>query len=96
MCIFNASIFLFLQVDVAEDSNSVEVVELSENGPMSNHDHANSVTADGRGNSSLQLKCVQPSMKSLHCVSFHDITYEVTQRKCFRRRPNKVILNSVR
>ena len=29
-------------------------------------------------------------------ITFHDLSYEVTQRKCFRRLPNKIILRSVR
>ena len=29
-------------------------------------------------------------------VTFHDISYEVPQRKCFKRLPNKIILRSVR
>lgn len=29
-------------------------------------------------------------------VSFHDVCYEVPQRKCFVRKPNKMILKSVR
>ena len=29
-------------------------------------------------------------------LSFHDICYEVPQRKCFARKPNKMILKSVR
>ena len=38
----------------------------------------------------------RPSTSSMHCVSFHDLTYQVTQRKCCRRLPDKTILNSVR
>lgn len=29
-------------------------------------------------------------------ISFHNISYTVEQRKCFRKRPPKVILNNVR
>lgn len=29
-------------------------------------------------------------------LSFHDICYDVPQRKCFVRKPNKIILKSVR
>lgn len=29
-------------------------------------------------------------------ISFHDVLYEVTQRSCCKRKPNKVILDSVR
>lgn len=29
-------------------------------------------------------------------ITFHDLSYEVTQRKCFRRLPNKIVLHSVR
>ena len=29
-------------------------------------------------------------------ISFHNITYTVEQRKCFKKRPPKVILNDVR
>ena len=39
---------------------------------------------------------VTPSTSSMHCVSFHDLTYQVTQRKCCKRLPDKTILNSVR
>ena len=39
---------------------------------------------------------VRPSTSSMHCVSFHDLTYQVTQRKLCKRLPNKTILNSVR
>ena len=39
---------------------------------------------------------VRPSTSSMHCVSFHDLTYQVTQRKCCKRLPDKTILNSVR
>ncbi len=39
---------------------------------------------------------VTPSRSNLHCVTFHDVTYEVPQRKRCVRQPNKVILNAVR
>ena len=39
---------------------------------------------------------VRPSTSSMHCVSFHDLTYQVTQRKLCKRLPDKTILNSVR
>jgi len=39
---------------------------------------------------------VTPSTSTMHCVSFHDLTYQVTQRKCCKRLPDKTILNSVR
>ena len=34
--------------------------------------------------------------KTSESLSFHDLSYEVTQKKFFRKLPNKVILNSVR
>ena len=44
-----------------------------------------------------RLTEIKPSVSSLHCLSFHDIRYEVTQHtKCFKSLPNKVILNSIR
>ena len=39
---------------------------------------------------------ITPSTSNIHCVSFHDLTYQVTQRKCCKRLPDKTILNSVR
>jgi len=39
---------------------------------------------------------VRPSTSSMHCVSFHDLTYQVTQRKLCKRLPDKTILNSAR
>lgn len=29
-------------------------------------------------------------------ISFHELSYEVTQRRCFKRLPIKTILNSVK
>ena len=34
--------------------------------------------------------------EAVFSITFHDLSYEVTQRKCCRRLPNKVILDSVR
>ena len=34
--------------------------------------------------------------EAVSSITFHDLSYEVTQRKCCKRLPNKVILDSVR
>lgn len=39
---------------------------------------------------------LKPSPHHLYTICFHDITYEVKQRKYCRRISDKVILNSVR
>ena len=33
---------------------------------------------------------------SVSSITFHDLGYDVTQRKCFKKLPNKTILDSVR
>jgi len=34
--------------------------------------------------------------QSNKCVSFHNISYEVSQRSCFKKQPPKIILDNVR
>ena len=50
----------------------------------------------GSGEVGVPLSEWKVKTSSMHCVSFHDLTYQVTQRKCCRRLPDKTILNSVR
>lgn len=53
-----------------------------------------------RPRASLRLSIGNFSIGSLmpgtSSISFHDISYEVKKLNCFKKRPNKVILKSVR
>lgn len=54
-------------------------------------EHADEIKAPGSAEFT-----VSPDRGNLHCVTFHDVSYEVPQRKRCIRQPNKIILNSVR
>jgi ATP-binding cassette subfamily G (WHITE) protein 2 len=55
------------------------------------------VAEEGKGNVPKSDKSAAPvgDSPSVSSITFHDLGYEVTQRKCFRRLPNKIILDSV-
>ena len=72
--------------DEPSDSRAAENIELRAVAPR------NGTSKTARGSRLL----VRPSVSSMHCVSFHDLRYEITQRKCFRRLPDKIVLNSLR
>ena len=56
------------------------------------------VAKEGRGNvpKSDNSRVAVGASPSVSSITFHDLGYEVTLRKCFRRLPNKIILDCVR
>ncbi|CAI8000347.1 Broad substrate specificity ATP-binding cassette transporter ABCG2 [Geodia barretti] len=55
------------------------------------------VAKEGKGNvpKSDNSRVAVGASPSVSSITFHDLGYEVTQRKCFRKLPNKIILDSV-
>ena len=51
-------------------------------------------SADIMGNANGKVKLEDD--EGVRSISFHNVTYMVEQRKCFKKRPPKVILNNVR
>ena len=51
-------------------------------------------TSDGEDEDAAKSE-QSPSTAPVSSITFHDLGYEVPQRKCFKRLPNKIILDSV-
>ena len=76
--------------DEVEESNGGEGNETIADGIAGPQTHA-AVAGDAPAKRAER----QPG-KTSESLSFHDLSYEVTQKKFFRKLPNKVILNSIR
>ena len=75
-----------MRMDFIYTNTSVEQVKESESVEVSE------VTG---GASALNAK-VKNNDEDIGSISFHNITYAVEQRMCFKKRPPKIILNDVR
>ena len=74
----------------ATDQTEPEEPQIEREGNKSNQKEPTSATGD-------QMEQEVPKNgAAVSSITFHELSYEVGQRKCFKKLPNKVILDSVR
>lgn len=70
-----------------------------EEGKENNGEKSSEVIADGTAgphSHTVDTLTKGAQRKMNESLSFHDLSFEVTQKKFFRKLPNKIILNSIR